>query len=154
VSAEREYQSRLFSQAVVRIRQLAFGLALLLAVGAAVASMNTTSLAIVVRERQVATLRALGFSRSATSIALLLEAMLLGLLGGALGGGGALLVADGYGLSILNSATNTPLALSTTVTSTSLVQGVVLATCVSAIAAVGPCIAAARISVLSALNIR
>jgi len=154
VAAESEYQSRLFSHAAERIRQLAFGLALLLAVGAAVASMNTTSSAIVVRERQVATLRALGFSPSATSIALLLEAMLLGSLGGAMGAVGAFLVADGYGLSILNSATRTPLALSATVTSASLVQGIALAAFVSAIAAIVPCIAVARISVVSALNVR
>lgn len=146
VAAEREYQSRLFSRAVERIRQLALGLALLLAVGAAAASMNATSSAILVRERQVATLRALGFSPSATSIALLLEAMLLGLLGGAIGAVGAFLMADGYGLSILNSATKTPLALSATVTSTSLVQGIALAAFVSAIAAIVPCVAVARIS--------
>ena len=154
VAAESEYQSRLFSRAAERIRQLAFGLALLLAVGAAVASMNTTSSAIVVRERQVATLRALGFSASATSIALLSEAMLLGLLGGIIGAAGAFLVADGYGLSILNGTTSTPLALSATVTSTSLVQGIALAAFVSAIAAIVPCVAAARISVVSALNAR
>ena len=154
VAAEREYQSRLFSRVVERIRQLAFGLALLLAVGAAVASMNTTSSAIVVRERQVATLRALGFSPSATSIALLSEAMLLGLLGGTMGAECAFLVADGYGLSILNSATSTPLALSATVTSASLAQGIALAVFVSAIAAIVPCVAVARISVVSALKTR
>jgi hypothetical protein len=67
---------------------------------------------------------------------------------------GALLVADGYGLSILNSATSTPLALSATVTSASLVQGIALAGVVSAIAAILPCIAVARVSMTAALNIR
>lgn len=114
----------------------------------------TTSSAILVRERQVATLRALGFIPSAASIALLLEAILLGLPGGTMGAGGAFLVADGYGLSVLNSATSTPLALSATVTSASLVQGMALAAFVSAIAAIVPCVAVARVPVVSALNIR
>jgi len=154
VVAEREYQSRLFSSAAERLRRLAFGLALLLAIGAVAASMNTTSSSIAVRERHVATLRALGFGPSATSMALLLEAMLLGALGGVIGAVGALLVADGYGLSILNSATSTPLAVSATVTSASLVQGIALAGFVSALAAILPCIAVARVPVTAALNIR
>jgi putative ABC transport system permease protein len=154
VAAEREHQSRLFSRAVRRVRLLAVALALLLGIGAAAASMNAMSAAIVARERLVATLRALGFSPFITTIALFLEAMLLGLLGGALGAGFALLVADGYGLSVLNQATSTPLALSAIVTSASVAQGIALAAILSAIAAIAPCVWLARISVVSALNIR
>jgi len=154
VVAERDYQSRQFSRIVGRIRLLAIGLALLLGVGAVVASLNTMSAAIAARERLVATLRALGFSPYSTSIAVFAEAMLLGLLGGALGAGTASLVVNGYGLSILNGATSTPFALSATVTSSSLVQGIALAAILTAIAAIGPCVSIARASIVSALNVR
>ncbi len=144
VAAEREYQSRLFTQAVERIRLLAIGLALLLGVGAVVASVNTMSAAIVAREKSVATLLALGFAPSATAMAAFTEAVILGLLGGALGPGAALLVADGYGLSVLNGATNTPFALSAAVTLTSLAQGLSLAVILSALAAIAPSVTLAR----------
>ncbi len=66
VADEREHQSRQFSQAVARIRLFAVGLALLLGVGAAVASFNTMSALIAIRERAVATLR-VGFHASRDS---------------------------------------------------------------------------------------
>jgi putative ABC transport system permease protein len=152
VAAEREHQLRQFSEAIGRIRLLGFGLALLLGVGAVVASINTMSAAIVARARAVATLRALGFAPSATAIALFVETMLLGLLGGALGAWVAFLVADGYGLSVLNGTTKTPFALSATVTTASLWQGISLAAALAAVAAIVPCVALARMPLVSTLN--
>ena len=70
VASEREYRLRLFSQAAERIRLPAVGLAILLTVGAAAASMNAMSAAIVADQRLVATLRALGFSPATTAISL------------------------------------------------------------------------------------
>jgi putative ABC transport system permease protein len=152
VAAEREHQLRQFSEAIGRIRLLAFGLALLLGVGAVVASINTMSATVVARARAVATLRALGFAPSATAVALFMETMLLGLLGGAVGAGIAFLVADGYGLSILNGATSTPFALSATVTPASLWQGISLAGALAAAAAIVPCVSLARMPIVAALN--
>jgi putative ABC transport system permease protein len=152
VAAEREHQLKQFSEAIGRIRLLGLGLALLLGVGAVVASINTMSAAIVARARAVATLRALGFAPSATAVALFVETTLLGLLGGAIGGGAAFLIADGYGLSILNGTTHTPFALSATVTASSFWQGLSLAVALAAIAAIVPCVSLARMRIVSALN--
>jgi putative ABC transport system permease protein len=140
VEPEREHQARQFSQAIERVRLFAVGLALLLGIGAMVASINTMSAVIVTRERAVATLHALGFPSSVTVTALFAETMLLGLIGGALGAGVAFLVADGYGLSVLNGTTGTPFALSASVTTASLMQGVSLAALLTAIAAIVPCV--------------
>jgi ABC-type lipoprotein release transport system permease subunit len=138
--SQLEFQTRQFSQAIERSRLFAWALALLLGVGALVASVNTMSASIVRRERAVATLRALGFAPSATVFAAFVETVLIGVLGGAVGAGVAFFVADGYGLSVLNGATGTPFALSASVTLMSLVQGVSLAAVLTALAAIVPCV--------------
>lgn len=147
IAADREFQMAQFSRAVERVRRLSIGLALLLGVGVAAASVNTMSAMVAERERAVATLRALGFSLSATVSAVFVETTLLGLIGGVLGASGAWFLADGYGLSVLNGTTNTPFALSAEVTTTSLVQGVSLAVVITALAAIAPCFSVARRSV-------
>jgi putative ABC transport system permease protein len=145
VEPEREHQLRQFSQAIGRVRLFALVLALLLGVGAVVASVNSMYAAIAIRQRAVATLWALGFAPSAMATAVFAEATVLGLLGGAAGAGAALLVADGYGLSILNGVTRTPFALSARVTSTSVVQGLSVAAILTALAAIAPCVSIARL---------
>jgi putative ABC transport system permease protein len=145
VEPEREHQLRQFSQAIGRVRLFALVLALLLGIGAVVASVNSMYAAIAIRQRAVATLWALGFAPSAMATAVFVEATLLGLLGGAAGAGVALLVADGYGLSVLNGATHTPFALSARVTSASVMQGLSFAAILTALAAIAPSVSIARL---------
>jgi putative ABC transport system permease protein len=145
VASEREHQSRQFSQAIRRVQWLAITLALVLGVGAVIATIIAMSAAISSRHRAIATLRALGFSGGSTAAALFVEAMLLGLLGGGVGALVAFLVADGYGLAILNAATSTPVALSATVTANSLAEGLALGAALGALAALPPSMVASRV---------
>jgi putative ABC transport system permease protein len=141
VATARDHQTKQFSQAIGRVRLLAAGLALMLGIGAVVATINTISAAIAARQRAVVTMRALGFSPASTAMAVFIEATLQGVIGGAVGACAAFLVADGRGLSILNGATHTPFALSTWVTAKSFSQGIVLGGLLSAGAAILPSIA-------------
>ena len=61
------------------------GLALLAGIGAAFGAMNTLYAAVQARTREIGTLRALGFSRAAIAGSFLLEALLMALVGFALG---------------------------------------------------------------------
>ena len=144
VATARDHQTKQFSQAIGRVRLLAAGLALMLGIGAIVATINTISAAIAARQRAVATMGALGFSPASASAALFIESTLLGLIGGTVGACAAFLIADGRGLSILNGATHTPFALSTWVTAKSFSQGIVLGGLLSAGAAIFPSIAVGR----------
>ena len=152
VVSEREYQLRQSLLLVGRIRLLAAGLALLLGVGAIVASINAMYGVISARERSVATLRALGFDAVSVAVAVFAEATLLGLIGGVIGGLAAFALADGFGLSLLNVTTHTPLALDAAVTFTSLLQGLAIGALLGVLSAVLPSISVARMPILRGLR--
>lgn len=61
-------------------------IAVFMAIGAAFAVMNTMYAAVSTRSREIAVLRAIGFKRRAILVSFLLEAVVLALVGGALGG--------------------------------------------------------------------
>jgi putative ABC transport system permease protein len=66
-------------------------------------ALNTMYAAIAARAREIATLRALGFTGVPVVVSVLLEAMLLALLGGVLGAGAAYGLFHGYTVSTLGS---------------------------------------------------
>ncbi len=67
------------------IRIFGIFIAILMAVGASFAAMNTMYAAVARRTREIGTLRAIGFPRSSVLIAFVIESVLIALLGGALG---------------------------------------------------------------------
>ncbi|MBI3890811.1 MAG: ABC transporter permease [Candidatus Wallbacteria bacterium] len=67
------------------MRVLGLGIALVMAIGAVFAAMNTMYAAIGSRTKEIGTLRALGFSRGAILASFMLESVLLALPGGILG---------------------------------------------------------------------
>jgi putative ABC transport system permease protein len=152
VVAEREYHARQSLVLIERIRMLAVGLTLLLGIGAVVATVNAMYGVITARQRSVATLRVLGFGSATVAAAVFVEASLLGLIGGIAGGLAAYALADGFGLSLLNVTTNTPLALDAHVTFMSLLQGVTIGVLLGILSAVLPSIMVARLPILSGLR--
>jgi putative ABC transport system permease protein len=152
VVSEREYQSRLSANLIARVRSLAFALTLLLGIGAAVATINTTYSSIAARERCLSTLRAIGFDNMSVAGAVFLEALLLGFAGGAAGGVMAWSMAGGWGLSLLNSETSTPIALDATVTVTSLLYGMASGITLGALSAVLPSVSVTRKDITATLR--
>ena len=149
VLTERDYQTELSMTLMKRVRTVAFVLAVLLGVGAIVAMINTTYSAIAARERCISTLRAIGFGGGAVAIAVFFESLLLGCLGGIAGGAAAALVANGWALSLFNTATFTPIALEATVTWSGLSYGVLGGVMLGALAAVIPSVKIAGTDVLA-----
>lgn len=103
VATTRDYYNRQSERLTRVIRALGTGIAIIMAIGAIFGALNTMYAAVAARSREIATLRALGFTALPVVIAVLLEAMLLALLGGALGAGVAYAVFNGYTVSTLGS---------------------------------------------------
>ena len=103
VQTTREYYTKQSQRLTRTIRTLGTGVAVIMAIGAVFGALNTMYAAVASRAREVATLRALGFPGVAVVVGVLLEAMLLALLGGALGAGLAYAAFNGYTVSTLGS---------------------------------------------------
>ncbi|MCG3194051.1 MAG: ABC transporter permease [Thermoanaerobaculia bacterium] len=82
--SERAYYDEQTSTAAP-IRFLGFFVGIVMAVGACFGAMNTMYAAVSARTREIATLRALGFSRLSVLASFVLESILLALLGGLVG---------------------------------------------------------------------
>ncbi len=83
-SVESEYYARQ-AASTDALYVVVGGLALLAGIGAAFGAMNTLYASVQARTREIGTLRALGFSRTAIATAFLLESLLISLAGFALG---------------------------------------------------------------------
>jgi putative ABC transport system permease protein len=81
---ERKYYDDQTSTAAP-IKFLGFFVGVVMAIGACFGAMNTMYAAVTARTREIATLRALGFSRPAVLISFVLESVVLALAGGVLG---------------------------------------------------------------------
>jgi putative ABC transport system permease protein len=152
VIAEREYYARQFAALLHNIRRVAIGLALMLAIGAAVATINTVHGAIVSRQRSIATLRAFGFASSPIAAAVFAESALLSSAGGIAGGLLAYAIGDGFAASLLNPATAAPLSFEAAVTASSLAWGILSALLLGLLAAIPPSISVARTPIVVGLR--
>ena len=101
VQTTRDYYATQSQRLRRLIEVLATTVAIIMAIGATFAALNTMYAAVTVRGREIAILRALGFGAATIVIAVLLEALALALLGGMLGGAIAWAVFDNYTVSTL-----------------------------------------------------
>jgi putative ABC transport system permease protein len=101
---------------------------------------------------EIATLRAIGFGGAPVVVSVMLEALVLALAGGALGGGLAWLYFDGASLSTLNFSTFSQVAFDFRVTGGLLVRGLVWALVIGAVGGALPALRAARLPVTAALR--
>ena len=103
VQRTRDYYATQSEDLTRLIRILGVAIATIMGVGAVFGALNTMYAAVSTRAREIATLRALGFSATPVVISVMLEAALLALLGGALGAGIAWLLFDKYTVSTLGA---------------------------------------------------
>jgi putative ABC transport system permease protein len=81
-----------------QLRRLGLVVAIVLAIGSIFGAMNTMYSAVARRQREIGTLRALGFERGSVLTAFMIESAMLGLLGGLIGAALAVIVARLTGL--------------------------------------------------------
>jgi len=154
VSVEREsdyYASQ--SQSLTGIIKGLGGLiAGLMAVGAVFGALNTMYTAVSSRTREIATLRALGFSAGPVVLSVLAESLILALAGGVVGAVVAYVVFNGYQTSTLNWQSFSQVSFAFAVTPRLLVEGIVWALLMGFIGGLFPAIRAARLPVATALR--
>jgi putative ABC transport system permease protein len=123
-----------------------------MAVGATFGALNCMYSAVASRQVEIATLRAIGFGGAAVVVSVMVEALVLALMGGAVGGGLAWVYCDGASVSTLNFNTFSQVAFDFRVTPTLLARGLGWALLIGATGGLLPAIRAARAPVTVALR--
>jgi putative ABC transport system permease protein len=152
VKSEREFyvdQQKLMSTI---INYVGWTLAVMMGVAALFAALNTLYNAVASRVREIATLRALGFGGFPVVVSVLVEAMILGAIGGLIGGVLALLFLNGMHSSTMNWASFSQMTFAFTVTPQLMVTGIIYGLILCFIAGILPGIRAARLPITSGLR--
>ncbi len=134
------------------IRTVGFGIASLMGVGAVFGAVLTMYTAVATRSREIATLRAVGFSTSSVLFSVLAESLGLAAVGGALGGLAAYAVFNGYQTSTMNFQTFSQVAFGFAVTPKLLVEGLGYALVMGFVGGLLPAVRAARLPIAAALR--
>ena len=126
--------------------------AIIMAIGAVFAALNTMYSAVVTRTVEIATLRALGFGGLPVVISVMIESLALALLGGVLGAAVAYLGFNGFTVSTLNNVSFSQVAFDFAVTPALIQDGLIWALVLGAIGGLFPAIRAARLPITIALR--
>jgi putative ABC transport system permease protein len=151
VSTELDYytgQTKNFRQT---IGFLASVVTFIMALGAIFAALNSMYAAVAARSREIATLRAIGFGGLPVVLSVMLEALVLALLGGALGAAIAYLLFNNFSVSTLGQ-NFTQVVFAFKVTPALVVRGLIIAVVIGMIGGLLPAIRAARLPVTTALR--
>ncbi|MCX7830610.1 MAG: ABC transporter permease [Acidobacteria bacterium] len=143
-----EEQSRVVT---TMIRVLGFLVALVMAVGATFAAFNTIYSSVASRTKELATLRAIGFSALSVTSAILFESFLISFLGGFLGCIFSLPL-DEFSASTLNFQSFSQLAFSFDISFSLLIKGMLFAIIIGVTAGVNPAIKATTLKPADALR--
>ena len=148
---ERQYYDDLTGVTGVLLLALAGFVAVVMGIGAVFGAMNTMYAVVAQRTREIATLRALGFSRFAILISFVLESMFIAVIGGALG---CVLgfVAELFPSAATGNVTFSEIAFAFTVTPASLIGGMVFALVMGFVGGLLPAVRAARMPLTVALR--
>ena len=149
---EDEYYASQSTMLVNMITGLGTLVAGLMGLGALFGALNTMYTAVSARSREIATLRALGFRGGPIVLSVLFEALVLALLGGAIGGLGAYFAFDGFRTATMNWSSFSQIAFAFDVNARLLIQGVVYAAILGLIGGLFPALRAARLPVAQALH--
>jgi putative ABC transport system permease protein len=123
-----------------------------MAVGAVFGALNTMYSSVAARTREIATLRALGFGSGAVVVSVMIEAMAVAVIGGALGAVVAYFVFNGLETSTMSWPSFNMVTFAYAVTPDLLVQGIVWAVLIGLIGGLFPAIRGARLPIAAALR--
>lgn len=153
VKRETEYVSTV-SRPLHRILQwLSYSIGTIMSVGALFGALNTLYFAVSARSREIATLRALGFNSASVVVSVLAEALLLSLLGAAIGVAIAYTMFNGQAISTIGGTIGgSQLVYQLQITPQLMTLGVCVALLVGLIGGLFPSIRAARSEIVSGLR--
>jgi putative ABC transport system permease protein len=151
VSSERDYAARQSQGVSNLLAVIAYVIGGIMAIGAVFGALNTMYSAVSSRSVEIATLRAIGFGAAPIVIAVIMEALLLALIGGAIGALLAWLLFNGY--TVTSSAGSVESRVfSLDVSASLMVTGVVAACIIGLIGGLFPSIRAAKMQVATLLR--
>jgi putative ABC transport system permease protein len=127
-------------------------IAAMMALGALFGALNTMYSAVAARTREIATLRALGFSAGPVVVSVLIESIALALVGGIVGALGAYLAFDGFTAATMNWQTFSQVTFAFDVTPRLLLRAILWAATLGCIGGLFPAIRAARLPIASGLR--
>ena len=149
-------QDEYYAEQSTQITDLITGLGTLIAglmgIGAVFGALNTMYSAVSSRTREIATLRALGFGSGPVVISVLVEALVLAFIGGAIGAGLAYVAFDGFRAATMNWQRFSQVAFAFDVTPGLLIRGIFYAAMIGLVGGLFPAIRAARMPVAAALR--
>ena len=152
VHREREYyqqQSRTIGRVIKIVAYVVGGI---MAIGAIFGALNTMYSAVSARLREIATLRAIGFGATAMVISVLAEALLLALIGGAIGALLAWLFFNGDSVSTSGGGVGGHLIFELSVSGPLIAIGIIWACVIGLLGGLFPAVRAARLPVATALR--
>jgi putative ABC transport system permease protein len=153
VSRERDYYRRQSETIGKVIYVIAYVVGGIMAIGAIFSALNTMYSAVSARLREIATLRAIGFGATAMVMSVLAEALLLALIGGAIGAAIAWLFFNGHQVSTSGGgAAVGHLIFELSVSPALIATGIIWACTIGLIGGVFPAVRAARLPVATALR--
>lgn len=152
VERETDYYREQSMSVQILITTLGYLIAGLMGLAAVFGALNTMYTAVAARTREIATLRALGFSRSPVVVSTLVESTLLAAVGGLLGAFGAYVAFDGYRAATMNWQSFSQVAFAFEVDAVLLSQGILYALLIGLVGGLLPAIRAARLPVATALR--
>lgn len=150
--AEGDFYARQSLAKTGMVESFAYLIGAIMALGAVIASINTMYSSVSTRSVEIGTLRSLGFSNVPVVVSVMVEAMLLALAGGLLGGAVVYVLYDGLASSTLNVGSLSQVAFEFSVTPRLLLIGLGSALSLGAIGGLLPALRAARLPVVAALR--
>jgi len=151
VQTEQDYYSGQTKQFRATIAGMAGFVTVIMALGAIFAALNTMYAAVAARGKEIATLRAIGFRGFPVVLSVLIEALVLALIGGALGALIAYVLFNNISVSTLGQ-NFTQVVFSFKVTPALVMRGLIIALVIGMIGGLFPAIRAARLPVTTALR--
>ncbi|MEP3300166.1 MAG: FtsX-like permease family protein [Pseudoruegeria sp.] len=151
VRTEKEYFAAQATNVSRIIVFLGWPLAIVMAIGAAVGAMTTMYSSVSDRLTEIATVRAIGFSRTAAFVGTLFEAIVLTLIGCVIGVAIAKFGLEGFSASTRGGA-NTQLAFQLVLSVPIVLQATVLALCVGLVGGGLPAYRATRVPLRAAMT--
>jgi putative ABC transport system permease protein len=152
VLREPEYYAKQSKTLSTLINVLGYMVASFMAVGAVFGALNCMYSAVASRQVEIATLRAIGFGSVPVVCSVMLEALVLSLMGGALGAALAYVYCNGASLSTLNFNTFSQVAFDFRVGPDLIAEGMLWALAIGLLGGLLPAVRAARLPVVEALR--
>jgi putative ABC transport system permease protein len=152
VATEQDFGTQQSDRISKILKVVAYVVGGIMAVGAIFAALNTMYSAVSARSREIATLRAIGFGPAPVVVSIFVEALLLALIGGAIGALIAWLLFNGHSVDSNGGSFGGQLIFDLAVTPALVALGIIWACIIGVIGGLFPAIRAARLPVATALR--